>query len=94
VVVKSVVSLVIRLIDVLSFDVDYPLDVDDEYWDTGNPETDFKQPANKPTKISSFISLLKLGRIIASAIMNVVRGLHEQGVWTTAERDLAFFSTP
>lgn len=56
-----------------SFDVDYPLDVDDEYWDTGNPQTDFKQPPGKPSKIAMYISLLSLERIVASAIMNVVR---------------------
>jgi hypothetical protein len=55
-----------------SFDVDYPLDVDDEYWDTGNPKTDFIQPAGKTSKIAMFISSLKLGRITAFAIMNVV----------------------
>jgi hypothetical protein len=55
-----------------SFDVDYPLDVDDEYWDTGNPQTDFKQPPGKPSKIAMYISLLSLERIVASAIMNVV----------------------
>ena len=56
----------------ISFDVDYPLDVDDEFWDTGNPQTDFKQPPGKPSKIAMYISLLSLERIVASAIMNVV----------------------
>ena len=55
-----------------SFDVDYPLDVDDEYWDTGNPQTDFVQPAGKTSRVSMFISTLQLGRITAFAIMNVV----------------------
>jgi hypothetical protein len=73
--------------DSFSFDVDYPLDVDDEYWDTGNPQTDFKQPAGKPSKIAMYISLLSLERIVASAIMNVVSNPSSAGYHDSPEAD-------
>ncbi|KAI0326579.1 hypothetical protein GY45DRAFT_1363816 [Cubamyces sp. BRFM 1775] len=34
------------------FDVEPLIECDDEYWDTGNPDTDFKQPEGKPSKIT------------------------------------------
>lgn len=44
-------------------DIDYPLDVDDEYWKTSDLATDFVQPAGKPSRISGFIAQLKLMQI-------------------------------
>jgi hypothetical protein len=55
-----------------SYDVDYPLEVDDEFWSTGDPATDFVQPANKPSKISVFVSLVKLVKIISRAMKVIV----------------------
>ncbi len=54
-----------------SFDVDYPIDVDDEYWETGDPETDFKQPEGIPSKVSYFVSVLKLSRIMGEVLKTV-----------------------
>lgn len=53
------------------FDVEYPLDVDDEYWDTGNPSKNFIQPAGQTSKVSMFIMSLKLERILAFALKNI-----------------------
>jgi hypothetical protein len=44
-------------------DIDYPLDVDDEHWETGDPARDFVQPADKPSRMSGFIASLKLMQI-------------------------------
>lgn len=44
-------------------DVDYPMDVDDEYWETDDPALAFQQPAGKPSRVSGFIALLKLHQI-------------------------------
>lgn len=44
-------------------DIDYPLDVDDEYWETGTPARDFVQPEGTPSKMSGFIASLKLMQI-------------------------------
>jgi hypothetical protein len=53
--------------------VEYPIDVDDEYWETGDPETSFKQPEGVPSKLSYFVSILKLCRIIGEVLKTVVR---------------------
>jgi len=46
------------------FDIEYPIECDDEYWETEDPEQAFKQPAGKPCKITAFICLLKLCEIL------------------------------
>lgn len=47
-----------------SYDLDLPLEVDDEYWETNTPADVFKQPRDVPSMISSFNYILKLGWII------------------------------
>ncbi|KAI6040273.1 fungal-specific transcription factor domain-containing protein [Pisolithus marmoratus] len=53
------------------FDVDLPLEVDDEYWETEDPEHAFQQPPGKPAKVAAFNSYLKLTRIAAYALRNL-----------------------
>ncbi|KAJ3999289.1 putative fungal-specific transcription factor [Lentinula boryana] len=47
------------------YDVDFPVDCDDEYWDQPNLDSNFKQPAGMPSKVSYFIHYLKLMDILA-----------------------------
>ena len=56
-----------------SYDLDLPLDVDDEYWFPEDPSQAFQQPPGKPSKISYFISTLKLNTILARALRTIVR---------------------
>jgi hypothetical protein len=58
-----------------SFDIDFPVDCDDEYWENLDPEKAFKQPPNKPSKVSFFISYLKLNQVLAFALRTVVSHL-------------------
>lgn len=51
-----------------SFDVEFPLDCDDEFWETGNPETDFKQPVGRPSHTSAPIHHFKLTKIVSVAL--------------------------
>ena len=51
-----------------SFDVDLPVDCDDEYWDHPDPEQRFKQPENKPSLISAFILYIKLNQILSKCL--------------------------
>ncbi|TFK73931.1 hypothetical protein BDN72DRAFT_834263 [Pluteus cervinus] len=44
------------------FDIDYPVECDDEYWDT------FVQPEGKPSSITGFVHLVKLCEILAFAL--------------------------
>ncbi|WWC89980.1 uncharacterized protein L201_004910 [Kwoniella dendrophila CBS 6074] len=54
------------------FDADYPIDVDDEYWDTGDREKDFKQPEEAGiSSIAAFIQTLKLDHIIGAALRTI-----------------------
>ena len=54
------------------FDADYPFAVDDEYWETGDRERDFKQPegAGVP-KVMAFIHTLKLDHVIGAALRTI-----------------------
>ncbi|KAF8844397.1 hypothetical protein BDN67DRAFT_1008235 [Paxillus ammoniavirescens] len=53
------------------FDVDLPLEVDDEYWETEDAEKAFQQPPDKPSKIAAFNSYLKLTKIAAYALRTI-----------------------
>ncbi|KAF9039664.1 hypothetical protein BDZ89DRAFT_945120 [Hymenopellis radicata] len=58
------------------FDVKYPFECDDEYWDTGNPATDFKQPPGEPSKMHAFVQYLNLCHII-SFMMRTLYGIRK-----------------
>ncbi|KAJ8483292.1 hypothetical protein ONZ45_g14646 [Pleurotus djamor] len=49
------------------FDLDYPLEVDDEYWDHPDPDQSWKQPPNKPSLITAFSYHLRLTHILGLA---------------------------
>ncbi|CDO74319.1 hypothetical protein BN946_scf184449.g4 [Trametes cinnabarina] len=49
------------------FDVEPLAECDDEYWFTGDPETDFKQPPGKPSRIAYMNCLARLLQILAFA---------------------------
>lgn len=57
-----------------SFDLDLPIDCDDEYWNTDHPNPDerFKQPKDKPSLIASFTTLIKLNGILGLALRTIV----------------------
>lgn len=49
-----------------SFDVDYPIECDDEYWGpNGNSGQAFQQPSEKPSVITAFVYQLRLCEILA-----------------------------
>ncbi|KAJ7349590.1 fungal-specific transcription factor domain-containing protein [Mycena albidolilacea] len=45
------------------YDIELPLDVDDEYWDTG-----FVQPVGQPSQLAYFVCHLRLSEILADAM--------------------------
>lgn len=55
-----------------SFDLDYPIEVDDEYWTNPDPKLAFKQPPGKPSAITFFVKLLELKRIHSFALRTIV----------------------
>lgn len=59
-----------------SYDVEYPVEVDDEYWTNPDPELAFKQPTGKLSSITAFNLLLKLGEILGTVLRVLVRTSH------------------
>lgn len=55
-----------------SNDLPMPTNCDDEYWEHEDPYQAFVQPHGKPTTIAAFIHLLKLYRLLAMALRNLV----------------------
>ena len=51
-----------------SFDLDFPLECDDEFWEDG-----FQQPSRKPSSIAFFNCYLRLLDILAYAMRLIVR---------------------
>ncbi|KAF8330639.1 fungal-specific transcription factor domain-containing protein [Amanita rubescens] len=54
-----------------SFDLDYPLEVDDEFWKEEDPKQLPKQPPGKPCLITAFNLLLKLYQIQALTLRTI-----------------------
>ncbi|KAJ8457125.1 hypothetical protein ONZ45_g18441 [Pleurotus djamor] len=50
------------------YDVEYPLEVDDEYWTPEDPDLAFKQPPGTISKMTAFNLMLKLVEILAVAL--------------------------
>ena len=59
-----------------SMDVDFPIECDDEYWVTPDPEKAFKQPEGKPSTAAFFVSTLRLKQIQALALRTIVRDFY------------------
>ena len=60
------------LVHASSFDLDLPLEVDDEFWEHPDPAKAFKQPPGVPSTLSYFNSFLKLNQILAFALRTIV----------------------
>lgn len=54
-----------------SIDVELPAECDDEYWVIDDKKS-FKQPADKPSRISYFICFIQLTQILAFALRTIV----------------------
>jgi hypothetical protein len=56
-----------------SFDLDLPLEVDDEYWIHEDPKQAFRQPPGKPSLVTYMICFIKMTQMMAYALRTVVR---------------------
>ncbi|KAL1728789.1 fungal-specific transcription factor domain-containing protein, partial [Schizophyllum commune] len=52
-------------------DCEYPVECDDEYWDTGDPETSWKQPEGKPSFATCSVFNLRLLEILTFALKHL-----------------------
>ncbi|KAJ7647153.1 fungal-specific transcription factor domain-containing protein [Roridomyces roridus] len=57
-------------IHVEDYDVELPLEVDDEYWpgENADPAQDFKQPQGQPSRITYFVCHIRLCEILGSCL--------------------------
>ncbi|KAI3609468.1 hypothetical protein WG66_001243 [Moniliophthora roreri] len=53
------------------FDVDLPIAVDDEFWDSADSSKNFKQPSGKPSLMDFFIHFMMLSDIMSHALRTV-----------------------
>jgi hypothetical protein len=53
------------------FDVDLPLEVDDEYWE--DEKHPFQQPGHKPSRIEFFNVMMRLNHILGFSLKILVR---------------------
>ncbi|RXW16423.1 hypothetical protein EST38_g9429 [Candolleomyces aberdarensis] len=53
------------------FDLDLPIECDDEYWDNPVPELRFKQPEGKPSLITAFTLTIRFNQILAVSMRTI-----------------------
>ncbi|TFK49987.1 hypothetical protein OE88DRAFT_1603001, partial [Heliocybe sulcata] len=53
-------------------DVDFPIECDDEYWITTDPNDSFKQPPGKPPRVAYFNYMLKMNNILGDMLRTLV----------------------
>ena len=73
-------SNVTLIFAVLSYDVDFPIECDDEYWENDNPALAFKQPRGKPSQVSYFNHLIKINLLHSHALRTIVSTLTSNAV--------------
>lgn len=56
-----------------SFDLEPPIECDDEYWDHPDPAKAWKQPPGKPSMMSYFLAKLRLAVLIPKCLRTIVR---------------------
>ncbi|KAL0566242.1 Gypsy retrotransposon integrase-like protein 1 [Marasmius crinis-equi] len=63
------------------FDLPLPIECDDEYWETEDPEMAFKQPPGKPCTMSYWVSFLKLLDIVGFS-QRTIYAVRKTDMWT------------
>jgi hypothetical protein len=67
--------LLVYLFDFGSCNVEYPLEVDDDFWENDDPQLAFVQPSDKPSTVIAFNLWLRLTDFAASALQSLVGAL-------------------
>jgi len=55
-----------------SFNLELPIDCDDEYWPVDDESEGFEQPPGKPSKLTMFILMIKLFHLQADVVRAIV----------------------
>ncbi|THV07020.1 hypothetical protein K435DRAFT_710727 [Dendrothele bispora CBS 962.96] len=70
-----------RATSVDDFDVDLPIECDDEYWETSDPAQSFKQPPDRPSYVVYWNSFIKLLDILSFA-QRTIFAVRRSDFWT------------
>jgi len=76
----------------LSYDLELPIECDDEYWENADPALAFRQPPGKPSQVSYFIHLIKINRLHSHALRTIVSPFKFVCTATGAHRDRPQYS--
>ncbi|KAF9256384.1 hypothetical protein L218DRAFT_881828 [Marasmius fiardii PR-910] len=74
------------------FDIDLPIECDDEYWESDDPQKAFVQPEGKPSRLSFFVTFLKLLDIVGFA-QRTLYAVRKSELWSgmgTSSPSLSF----
>ncbi|KAJ7589505.1 fungal-specific transcription factor domain-containing protein [Mycena floridula] len=63
------------------FDVDLPIDCDDEYWEHPDPMQRFRQPPGKPSLVSSFICYIRMNDLLAATLRTLYCIAKTRNMW-------------
>ncbi|KAK1228846.1 Gypsy retrotransposon integrase-like protein 1 [Marasmius sp. AFHP31] len=63
----------------IDYNQEFPLEVDDEYWEDPDPDKCFKQPPDKPSTITFWVQFLKILRVLGIAQRSYL-GLNKRGL--------------
>ncbi|KAJ7594541.1 putative fungal-specific transcription factor [Mycena floridula] len=74
------------------FDLEEPLECDDEYWDLPDPQRSFKQPEGKASVMSFFVYYVKLSHICAYAMRTIYAAKEPRSIsgkpWYTSQQEM------
>ncbi|KAJ7578637.1 fungal-specific transcription factor domain-containing protein [Mycena floridula] len=76
------------------FDVDLPIECDDEYWEHPDPAQAFHQPVDRPSKVTAFICFIHIMDLMATALRKLYCISKARSVFTSTapeweEREVA-----
>ncbi|KAJ3720335.1 fungal-specific transcription factor domain-containing protein, partial [Lentinula raphanica] len=72
--------------DPAEYDLDLPLECDDEFWEHPDPEQAFKQPLGRPSMMEYWRAHLKSIDILAFAQKNIYAVKKPHGIWGSSSR--------
>lgn len=61
-----------QLLNFGSYDLDLPLEVDDEFWATEDPTLAFQQPSGLPSRVTAFNAWIGITQIVGFALRTLV----------------------
>ncbi|KAL0576126.1 Gypsy retrotransposon integrase-like protein 1 [Marasmius crinis-equi] len=78
-----------RAITPAEYDIELPLECDDEYWDHPDPQHNFQQPSGKPSTMSNYIQGLKLMDIFGFMHQTIQTVRKPRGTSVTEQEQIA-----